>query len=146
MNEEAELDLLVKEKRLKEKELCQLKHEEKLEKLGIESRIRVNILNVNRNRNGVGEIEVADNAKIIYNLSSRELSELETRVLEKGLKYGIRETKVNEYEILARFEQLAYTLNSLTIKETGDELRANLNNKNAFFQQLQFMSYEFIKQ
>ena len=73
------------------------------------------------------------------------MTPLETKALSLGLKYGIKAKRINEYEILARFEELAQSLNRMEVKDKGDELKANLNSKNAFFQQLQAMSTEFIE-
>jgi hypothetical protein len=78
-------------------------------------------------------------------LSNRVLSETETKVLSKGLKYGIKNKRVDTYELLSRFEELAQSLNNKKIVEKSDEFKANLNSKNAFFQQLQNMSTEFIE-
>ncbi len=63
--------------------------------------------------------------------------------LEKGLKFGIRNKKINQFEILARFEELAQSLNEEEIVEEQDELRADLNSKSAFFKELQKLSSEF---
>jgi hypothetical protein len=46
---------------------------------------------------------------------------------------------------MSRFEELAQSLRKLKIAEKNDELKANLNTKSAFFQQLQNMSTEFIE-
>ncbi len=80
---------------------------------------------------------------VVYNLSHRELTEVDTCVLEKGLKFGIRNKKINQFEILARFEELAQSLNNEEMVEEADELRANLNTKSAFFKELQKLSSEF---
>jgi hypothetical protein len=46
---------------------------------------------------------------------------------------------------MSRFEELAQSLNRHDIDTKGDQLKANLNTKSAFFQQLQNMSSEFIE-
>jgi hypothetical protein len=69
----------------------------------------------------------------------------ERRLLTKGLKYGIYEKKVDTFEILARFEQLAQSLNRLEIVKNNDEKKANLDRKNSFLQNLQSMAFEFIE-
>ncbi|CAF0968342.1 unnamed protein product [Brachionus calyciflorus] len=90
-------------------------------------------------------VEKTNTADAFFNLSSRVLSPTEETLLRKGLKFGIKNNKVDQYEILARFEDLAQSLDRMEIAEKDDELRANLNSKNAFFQQLQIMSNEFIE-
>jgi hypothetical protein len=79
------------------------------------------------------------------NKSGRVLISVETDVLNKGLKFGIKNRKVDSYEMLARFKVLAQTMNKFKIAKKGEELKANLDSKNAFFQQLQAMSTEFIE-
>jgi hypothetical protein len=71
------------------------------------------------------------------------LTETEEEVLSKGLAFGIKNKKVDCYELLARFEVLAQTMNRFEIAEKGHELKANFNSKSAFFKQLQTMSSEF---
>ncbi len=99
---------------------------------------------VNKRRNQINEIE-SETANAIFNSSSRKLSEIEERVLSKGLKYGIKNKRVDTYELMSRFEELAQSLSKLKIAEKNDELKANLNTKSALFQQLQNMSTEFIE-
>ena len=69
-------------------------------------------------------------------------------MLNKGLKYGIKSKKVDTYEILARFEVLAQSFKWLELtpnEKNANELRANLNDKNAFYQQLQGFAFEFLE-
>ena len=61
------------------------------------------------------------------------------------MKYGIKVKKVDTYEILTRFEELAQSLNYLPLKRKDDTLKADLNSKNAFLLELQKMSSEFIE-
>ena len=105
----------------------------------------INDQNVDKRRNGTSKNELNDCADSIFNLSSRTLSEIEKQVLNKGLRYGIRERKINEYELLARFEELAQTMNGFTIVENINEQQANLNTKQTFFRNLQQLSTEFIE-
>jgi len=63
--------------------------------------------------------------------------------LEKGLKFGIRNKKINQFEIIARFKELAQSLNEEEIVEKQDELRADLNSKSDIFIELQKLSSEF---
>ena len=56
----------------------------------------------------------------IFNHSSRILTQTEAIVLKKGLKYGIKSKRIGECEILARFEELAQSLNKLKTKDTHD--------------------------
>ena len=55
------------------------------------------------------------------------------------LKFGIRNKKINQFEILTRFEELAEE----EIIEEQDEPRADLNSKSAIFKELQNLSSEF---
>ncbi|CAF0929848.1 unnamed protein product [Brachionus calyciflorus] len=120
-------------------------HNLKLEKIGIKPFANINEKNITKRTNNDEMIEKTKTADAIFNLSSRVLSPTEETLLRKGLKFGIKNTKVDQYEIFARFEDLAQSLDRMEIAEKGDELRANLNSKNAFFQQLQIMSNEFIE-
>jgi hypothetical protein len=66
--------------------------------------------------------------------------------LKKSLKFGIKNKKIDTYEILARFEELAQSLDWIQMKNTrNDPLKANLNDKNVFLQKLQQMAFEFIE-
>ena len=66
-------------------------------------------------------------------------------MLNKGLKYGIKSKRVDTFELLARFEELAQSLHYLPIVVKEDKLRANLNSKASFLRQLQVMADEFIE-
>jgi len=81
----------------------------------------------------------------VFNLSSRTLTQTEHDVLTKGLKYGIRDKKVDEYEILSRFEELAQHLNRHKITSTNSGKMANLNQKSTVLLQLQNLAFEFIE-
>lgn len=94
------------------RELSEL-HTKKLAELGIQERIDSKF--VNKNRRGIDRREKVEMADPIFNLSSRQLSDIESRLLSKGLKYGIKAKKVDTFEILARFEELAESLNYLPI-------------------------------
>ena len=65
--------------------------------------------------------------------------------MKKGLKYRIKNKKIDSYEILARFEQLAQYLNKLEAKPNQDSRTTQLDNKNSFFQHLQKMALEFVE-
>ena len=75
------------------------------------------------------------------------MSTVETNVLNKGLKFGIKNKKIDTYEIISRFEELAQSLNWLEINPvvSTDPLKADHNNKSTFLQQLQQMTYEFLE-
>jgi hypothetical protein len=77
----------------------------------------------------------------IFNLSSRKLNEVEKSALRKGLKYGIKSKRVDTFEILARFEELAETLDPLTIADLSDAsgYQADVNGKSNCFRQLQVL-------
>lgn len=121
-------------------------HKRKLSKLGV-----IDIpddRHVSKRRGGLDKVEEVDMADAIFNLSTRELTDLETRVLSKGLKFGIKAKKVDTFEILTRFELLAESLDFLPIKENSENERnilADLNSKSNFLQQLQTMSLEFLE-
>ncbi len=141
------LDELVKEKRANIKESQTELHKKKLADLGI-IRFDLNPKNINKRRNKLHEIEKFEEMDSICNLSKTKiLNSVEERVLSKGLKFGISCKRVNEFEILARFEELAQSLNYLEIldQQIEDDLRANLNNKTTFFNKLQNMATEFIQ-
>ena len=105
-----------------------IRHNDKLNELNVRSFIQVNSNFVNKSRNKIDEIEEIKDKQTVFNLSSRSLSEIELQVLNKGLKYGIKNKKINKFEILSRFEILAQSLNKFPLKP--DE--SNLNNKNTF--------------
>ena len=67
----------------------------------------------------------------IFNFSERVLTENEKRVLNKGLKFGIK-SKVDVYEILCNFEILAQKLNKIDIVETNADSDLKLNAKDDF--------------
>lgn len=117
------------------------KRRHKLEKIGITDRIVVDSVNVTVRDRNKPQAEFKD---AIFNYSKHRLSQAETRLLSKGLKFGIYEKKVDTYEILARFEQLAQSLQYLKIADNRDERIANLDAKNSFLKQLQVMAFDFI--
>jgi hypothetical protein len=121
------------------------KHRKKLHNLGIEENIIVNIRFINKNRNNIEQIEEIADREVIYNYSSRTLNDIESSVLKKGLKYGIKTKKTDEYEILARFEQLAQYFKDMKAEGDKDNRKTQLDPKNAFLQQLQSMAFEFIE-
>lgn len=122
-------------------------HERKLKKLNIKinTNIQVDPKNINKSRNRIGEVESVNNNETVFNLSKRMLNDVEKEVLNKGLKYGIKSKRVDTYEILSRFEQLAQSLNNLTIYEDTDSRKAQLDSKNVFLSNLQSMAFEFIE-
>jgi len=62
-------------------------HNKKLEYLGIKIDLKVKNRFINNNRNRI------NNKQKIFNYSNRQLSQIETKTLEKGLKYGIKSKK-----------------------------------------------------
>jgi hypothetical protein len=138
---------LVIEKRAKVRDEVEAIHKKKLVALGIEENFNINSENINMRRNKINKNEAILNASSIFNFSKRTLSTTETNVLNKGLKFGIKNKKVDSYEIFARFEELAQSLNWIEMKPvaSNDPLKANLNNKSTFIQQLQQMTYEFLE-
>jgi hypothetical protein len=87
-------------------------HKKKLGSLGIHQATRVDDTHVNKGRNRIDEIE-NETADAIFNSSDRELTEIEKSVLSKGLKFGIKQKRVDIYEIMSRFEELAQSLNRI---------------------------------
>jgi hypothetical protein len=119
-----------------------LDHEQKLKKLGIKKKSIIDSTNITQRGKKTTNLITQD---AIFNLSYHSLTEPEKRVLSKGLKYGIVEKKMDTYEILARFEQLAQLLNRMDIAPQQDERRDNFDPKNALMQNLQGMAFEFIE-
>ena len=76
-----------------------------LAKLGITD--RVNSTFIDMSRRGIDKRESVHMADPIFNLSSRKLDDIETRLLSKSLRYGVKAKQVNAFEILARFEEFA---------------------------------------
>ena len=144
-NEWTHLTRLVEERVSKITAQVEVTHRKKLQALGIEEYMVVNSNNIIvRKKKPTVESE---NTNCIFNYSTRRLSTLETNVLKKGLKFGIKNKKIDTYEIISRFEELAQSLNWLEINPaiSSDPLKANLNNKSTFLQQLQQMTYEFLE-
>ena len=141
------LQKFVTEKKAKIREITEKIHQKKLISLGIIENFNINNQNINTRRNNIDKKEAIVNQKSIFNFSNRRLTDVETSVLNKGLKFGIKNRKIDTYEIMARFEELAQSLNWLEINPviSNDPLKANLNNKSTFIQQLQQMTYEFLK-
>lgn len=122
------------------------RHRNKLEKLGLKPRFEVDCRNITNTRQHKNKIKTSiEDKESIFNLSSRILTSTEKRVLSKGLRFGIKSKKVDTFELLARFEQLAQSLDRLEIAKQTDERKANLNSRNAFLQSLQSMAFEFIE-
>jgi len=59
-------------------------HNKKLEYLGIKIDLKVKNRFINNNRNRI------NNKQKIFNYSNRQLSQIKTKTLEKGPKYGIK--------------------------------------------------------
>ena len=98
-----------------EKEITE-RHAKKLSALGINMYTHVDSNFVNKKRNRVDKVEEFVDKETVFNLSSRKLTEIELRVLSKGLKYGIKSKRINKFEILSRFEMLAQSLNRFPLK------------------------------
>ena len=103
-------------------------HNKKLEQLGIKVDLFINTKFINKSRNNIDQAEEIINKQSIFNISNRKLTPTETKVLEKGLKYGIKNKKVDSYEILTKFEQLAESLVGLEAKQNNDSRLANIDN------------------
>ena len=69
----------------------------------------------------------------ITNLSSRTLTKIEIKVLEKGLKFGVKPKEINTYEILTHFEELAQNLNKIPIFSTPNRSKeVQIDDKQVF--------------
>jgi predicted GIY-YIG superfamily endonuclease len=119
-------------------------HTEKLSRLGVDKRVTQDTTNVTR-RKGSEKIDKFNERSAIFNFSNKTLSEEQKNILSKGLSYGIKAKRVDEYDLLARFEQLAKTLEGLEMAEEENGLKAPLNNRQVFLQKLQTMAFEFLK-
>ena len=109
------LQKFVTEKKAKIIEITEKIHQKKLISLGIIENFNINNQNINTRRNNIDKKEAIVNQKSIFNFSKRRLTDVETSVLNKGLKFGIKNRKIDTYEIMARFEELAQSLNWLEI-------------------------------
>ena len=103
-------------------------HNNKLARLGLLPRIddkHVNTARWDTDKNaGENKLSMSD-------LSSHDLSEVEKNVIRKGLKYGIKAKRVDTFDILSRFEELAETLDALPIAETKkSKYQVDVNDKN----------------
>ena len=97
-------------------------HSKMLLNLVIQREIVLNEENItNRwNTNVVFQLNVEK--ETMSNLSDRILTPIKHHILSKGLKYGIKAKKPSTFEIMARFERLAESLNDLEInKKTTNE-------------------------
>ena len=124
----------------------QEKHRSKLERLGLKTfTYNINSILVDSSRNNLDSINLYSNKKRIYNESNRKLTQPEIDLLNKGLKFGIRDKKVNEFELLSRFELLSQRLHSHKIAESTDERKTRLDNNTAFLKSLQTFAFDFVE-
>lgn len=117
------LQKLVSEKSQQIRSKLETIHEKRLIELGIIRPEVINNQNISSRKNT--KVNKIDKPTSIFNYSDKELTEIEETALSKGLKFGIRSKNVNQYEILARFEELAQNLNRLEITDKSTELKAN---------------------
>lgn len=117
-NDWIKLKQLVDEKKAKIKVDIDHIHQKKLTALGIEEIFNVNCNNINKKRNNIDKTESILNSKSIFNFSKRKLTEIETSVLNKGLKFGIKNRKIDSYELISHFEELAQSLDWIEINPT----------------------------
>ena len=111
-------------------------------------RTNINEQLVNKSRKKTIEsTEQYNNKQIVFNLSKRKLTSTEESVLSKGLKYGIKNKKINDFELLTRFECLAWVLMEKEefIKPNKDHRKTQLDSKTAFLHQLQSSAFEFLE-
>ena len=71
---------------------------------------------INKSRNKIDVIESNLNKKSVFD-HNNILTEDETKLLSKGLKFGIKDKKFNYFEILTRFEECAQSLSPIKINE-----------------------------
>jgi len=126
-------------------EIKTLVHNKKLKNLGIKVDLQVNCKFINKQRNQIASTELIKDRSSIFNLSCRQLNQTETQVLEKGLKYGIKNKRIDTTEILVRFEQLAKSLDKELTATNQDNRFTQLDNKNACLKIIQSMATEFIE-
>ena len=83
----------------------------------------------------------------LVNLSDTKLSDRETKLLAKGLKFAIKDKKADAYDILTNFELVCQQLNSLEItsEDKGIEKDLKMNKKQVFFQNVQKSAVDYIK-
>ena len=84
------LQQLVEEKKVKITTLVEAVHQKKLIALGIKENFNINNKNINMRRNNIDKSEKIINTETIFNFSKRVLNPTETSVLNKGLKFGIK--------------------------------------------------------
>ena len=80
------LQKFVTEKKAKIREITEKIHQKKLISLGIIENFNINNQNINTRRNNIDKKEAIVNQKSIFNFSKRRLTDVETSVLNKGLK------------------------------------------------------------
>ncbi len=114
---------LTDEKREKIKAETLAIHSKKLDKLGIQPIVRLDASNITLRKKDKEKGVTLENRSTIVNKSDKVLNSVETEVLNKGLKFGIKNIKVDSYEMLTRFKVLAQTMNKFEIAEKGDELK-----------------------
>ena len=98
--------------------------------------------------------------KTIFNMSSRKLDITEEIALSKGLKYGINIKKVDDFEILCRFEALAKDLESenklienknnvetakISFQNDINNFKSKFNNSITLNSQLQHIAFECLE-
>jgi uncharacterized NAD(P)/FAD-binding protein YdhS len=133
------LEKLVEEKRHKIREEISARHRKKLSRLGVT--VPPDDRHVNKKPRSGEQL-----AKPITNLSSKKLDDITSKTLSKGLRYGVQASKVNRFEILARFwiEAFAQSFDEEQITDQTDEHMANMDNKTAFISGLQNFTKEFL--
>ncbi len=104
----------------------------KLAKAGIRSRIHAYTTSNN-----------TSHTNTVFNLSTRDFTNIELTALSKGLKYGIKPKNVDSIDIRSRFILLKDSLESLQPR-TNDMGNAELDPKNACFSQLETMAEEYV--
>ena len=75
--------------------------EKKIEKIALTQRKKLKNLKIKEN---VPEIRNLDPDKIVYNYSSRDLCDVEVKLLSRGLKFCLPSKRVKDTDVLCSFE------------------------------------------
>lgn len=76
---------------------------------------------------GIDESKTVDTDKVVYNLSSKVISDRQTKLLSLGLSFGIPFAKIEYTKFFTKFEVICHTLNKINESCSGmynDSLRS----------------------
>ena len=95
---------------------------------------------IKKSRNKTDIIETNLNKKSVFD-QNNILTEDETKLLSKGLKFGIRDEKFNYFEILTGFEECAQNLSSIKINENLEIQNDMVDPQDSLMQNFQKLAY-----